>query len=133
MHIKYLCPHCKGAINAKRNIVLAAESNKNRNNRGLVLLHEEIGNYTVAMSETLDLNSGDVVEFFCPLCHYSLATPQGDNMAYFTRVDPNGDESNIVVSRVFGERCTFQIDDRKKVKSYGDSMGKFVDPDWLAV
>ena len=133
MHITYLCPHCKGAINAKRNIVLAAESKKNRSQRGLVLLHEDIGNYTVAMSETLELSSGDVVDFFCPLCHCSLTTPQGDNMAYFTRVEPNGDESNIVISRVFGERCTFQIDDRKKVKSYGDSMGKFVDPDWLSV
>jgi hypothetical protein len=133
MHLKYICPHCNGAINAKRNIVLAAESKKNRSKKGLVLLHEEIGNYTVAMSYTLDLNSGDVVEFFCPICHYSLTTPQGDNMAYFTRIDENGDESNIVISRIFGERCTFQIDDSKKVKTYGDSMGKFVDPDWFSV
>jgi len=133
MHLKYLCPHCKGAINAKRNIILSAESKKNRSKKGLILLHEEIGNYTVAMTDTIDLNSGDVVDFFCPVCHASLNTPQGDHMANLIRVEPNGDESNIVISRVFGERCTFQIDDRKKVKSYGDSMGKFVDPDWLSV
>jgi hypothetical protein len=133
MQIKYLCPHCKGAINTKRNIILSAESKEDRSKRGLVLLHEEIGNYTVAMTGTIDLNPGDVVDFFCPVCHASINTPLGENMANLIRVEPNGDESNIVISRVFGERCTFQIDDRKKIKYYGDSMGKFIDPDWLSV
>jgi hypothetical protein len=133
MKILYLCPHCRGSINARRNIILAAQCMKNRKKKGLVLLHEEVGNYTVAMSETLEIESGDVVEFFCPICHTSLNTLKGDNMANIIRVEPDGEESSIVLSRVYGERCTFQIDDKKKVRTYGETMSKFIDPDWFLI
>ncbi len=130
MELTYLCPHCKGAINAKRNIILAARRVEDKDNKGLVLLHEEIGNYTVAISSTLKVDTGDEVDFNCPICHSSFNSPKGEALASFIRVE-NGEESNIVVSRIYGERCTFQIDDKKKVKSYGESVSKFVDPDWF--
>ncbi|MCB2221103.1 MAG: hypothetical protein KQI35_11965 [Bacteroidetes bacterium] len=130
MELTYICPHCKGAINAKRNIILAARSVKEKDNKGLVLLHEEIGNYAVAISSTLKVDSGDEVDFSCPICHSSLNSPKGDSLASFIRIE-NNEESNIVISRIYGERCTFQIDDKKKIKSYGESVSKFVDPEWF--
>jgi hypothetical protein len=128
MEIMYLCPFCRGAINAKKNIILSAKTSGK--NQGLALLHEEIGNYTVAMSPTLKVNTGDVVDFNCPVCHASLDIPKGENLARFLRVDELGNETSVIISRKYGERCTFTIDDQKKVKSYGESVRKFLDPEW---
>lgn len=130
MELIYKCPHCNASINAKRNIILAAVKTSDKTNKGLVLLHEEIGNYTVAISSSLKIDSGEEVDFYCPVCHASLNSEKGNSLASFTRIE-NGDESSIVISRIYGERCTFQIDDKKKVKSYGESVSKFIDPEWF--
>jgi len=129
MEVVYLCPQCRGAINAKRNIILSVRSSANQ--IGLALLHEEIGNYTVALSPTLKVNTGDIVDFFCPICHADLNTSKGDNLAKFVSVDEKGTETNVVISREYGERCTFTVDDRKTVKTYGESVRKYLDPEWF--
>lgn len=131
MNLVYKCPHCNASINAKRNIILAAESVHNKSKKGLVLLHEEIGNYTVAMSSSLTIDNGEEVNFFCPVCNESLNNMQGVNLASFTRIDEAGEESTIVISRIYGERCTFQVDDKKQVKSYGESVQKYLNPEWF--
>ncbi len=129
MEIIYLCPQCRGAINAKRNIILSTRSSKKQ--IGLTLLHEEIGNYAVALSPTLKVDTGDIVDFFCPICHASLNTSKGDNLAKFIRVDETGTETSVIISREYGERCTFTVNDRKKVKTYGESVRKYLDPEWF--
>ena len=129
MEIVYLCPHCRGAINAKRNIILSARSSNKQ--VGLALLHEEIGNYTVALSPSLKVKTGEIVDFFCPVCHAELNTSKGDNLAKFLRVDDTGAESSVIISREYGERCTFTVDDRKKIKTYGESVKKYLDPEWF--
>ncbi len=131
MRLIYKCPHCYAAINAKKNIILATRAVGDKENKGLALLHEEMGNYTVAMSSTLDVKTGDMVDFFCPVCNASLNSSKSEDMASFLRVDETGDETTIFISRIFGERCTFQVDDKKRVKSYGDSVKKFLDPEWF--
>ncbi len=131
MRLTYKCPHCQSAINAKKNIILTAHGPGSRDNRGLALLHEEIGNYTVAMSATLEVNTGDVVDFFCPVCNENLVSDKNKEMAHFIRVDEIGEETTIYISRTYGERCTFQVDDKKQMRSYGDSVKKFLDPEWF--
>ena len=131
MRLTYKCPKCAAAINAKKNIILAAVSIDKKENKGLALLHEDMGNYTVGMSASLDVKSGDIVEFFCPVCNSSLTSEKNDEMASFVRVDETGEETTIFISRTYGERCTFLVDDLKRVRSYGDSVKKFLDPDWF--
>ena len=131
MRIIYKCPACGASINAKKNIILAARSATDKDNKGLALLHEEIGNYTVAMSSTLTMNTGDLVDFFCPVCNECLNTDKEQDMARFIRVDETGEESTIFISRQFGERCTFQVDDKKQVKTYGNSVKPYMDPEWF--
>jgi predicted RNA-binding Zn-ribbon protein involved in translation (DUF1610 family) len=131
MRLTYKCPHCAAAINAKKNIILTARLADDKENKGLALLHEEMGNYTVAMSATLNVKSGDIVEFFCPVCNESLNSSKSDDMANFIRLDETGEETAIYISRTYGERCTFQVDDKKHVRSYGDSVKKFLDPEWF--
>ena len=127
--IIYLCPHCRGAINAENNIILSAKTATNK--VGLILLHEEIGNYSVAMSPTLTVEEGEIVDMFCPVCHESLNTIRGDSLAKYIRLENGVKESYIVISRKCGEKITFKIDDKKKVESFGESLSRFVDPEWF--
>lgn len=131
MNLTYKCPECKAALNAKRNIIIAAVDTKNKENKGVVLLHEELGNYTVATSATFNPEPSDIVDFFCPVCNASLNSDKAENLARFLQVNEIGEESAIVISRIYGERCTFQVDDRKQIKTYGESVKKYLNPEWF--
>jgi len=128
MESTYLCPHCRGAINALENIILSAKSEKNK--IGLVLLHEEIGNYSVIQSSSFKVALGEIVDFFCPVCHASLNTTKEDYYANFIRMEESGKESKIIISRKYGDRRTFKITD-EKVESYGECARKYMDPEWF--
>ncbi|MCD4695146.1 MAG: hypothetical protein K8S16_02805 [Bacteroidales bacterium] len=131
MNLTYQCPKCKAALNAKRNIILSAVNTADKNNKGLVLLHEELGNYTVATTTSLKVKTGNKVDFYCPVCNASLNAKEGENLASFLQINENGVESTIVISRIYGERCTFQVDDKKQIKSYGQSVKKYLNPEWF--
>ena len=128
MEITYLCPHCRAAINADNNIILSAKSS---NNEGLILLHEEVGNYSSTHSSTLRVKEGEVVDLFCPVCHESLNIPHKEDLAKYIRIDGDLKESVIVISRKYGEKITFKVKDNKEVESYGDKISRFIDPDWF--
>lgn len=129
MDTTYLCPHCRGAINAMGHIILTARAKEKH--AGLVLLHEEMGNYASVHSATLEVEPGDIVDFFCPLCHEKLNTTRGEHFAHFLRVDESGKESRIVISRKYREQATFRIEDGRAVESYGESARKYMDPEWF--
>jgi hypothetical protein len=129
MEVAYLCPHCRGAINAENNIILSAKTKDNK--VGLALLHEEIGNYSVTLSSSLTVELGDVVDFFCPICHACLNVLKGDSLAKYVRIENGIKECYIVISRRYGERITFKVDENKKIESYGDKISRFIDPEWF--
>ena len=111
MKVTYLCPHCRGAINAGNNIILSAKTSANM--VGLILLHEEIGNYSSKLSSSITVKKGEVVDLFCPVCHESLNIPNKDALAKYIRVDDNCNECYIIISRKYGERITFKVDEKK--------------------
>ena len=129
MEVAYLCPHCRGAINAGNNIILSVKSSKNK--IGLVLLHEEIGNYTVDLSPTLAVEIGEIVDFYCPICHESLNIKKGDSLARYIRLENGVDESYIIISRAYGEKITFKVDKNKQIDSYVESISRYIDPEWF--
>ena len=131
MKATYLCPHCRAAINADNNIILSAK--KTPKNIGLILLHKEIGNYTSTHSASLDVEEGDVVDIFCPVCHESLNIPFKDSLARYIRIDEDLKESFIIISRKYGEKITFKVDHNKRVESYGEKISRYIDPDWFLV
>ena len=131
MNVTYLCPHCRGAINAGNNIILSVKTNAKQ--VGLVLLHEEIGNYTSESSASLSIKKGEVVDVFCPVCHQSLNIPNKDSLARYIRIDDNCRECFIIISRKYGENITFKVDENKQVESYGEKLSRFIDPDWFLV
>jgi len=110
------------------NIILAAKANKNKH--GLVLLHEEIGNYSVITTSTINVKLGEIVDFYCPICNASLNTEKCDPYSCYIRVDESGQESKIIISREYGDRRTFKITG-EEIESYGESARKFMDPEWF--
>ncbi len=128
MEVTYLCPHCIGAINALDNIILSAKTEKNKH--GLILLHEEIWNYSVIQTSSINAELGEIVDFFCPVCHASLNTEKGDHYAGYIRMDASGQESKIVISREYGDRRTFKITG-EDIESYGESARKYMYPEWF--
>ena len=129
MKVTYLCPHCRGAINAENNIILSAKTSTNK--VGLILLHEEIGNYTSVLSSSLTVEKGEVVDLFCPICHKSLNIPKKDALAKYIRIDNGIKESYIIISRKYGEKITFKVDENKQIETYGEKLSRFVDPEWF--
>ncbi len=129
MKITYLCPHCRGAINADNNIVLSAKTKTNK--VGLILLHEEIGNYKSILSDSLAVEKGEVVDLFCPICHESLNIPRKDSLAKYIRIDDNCNECYIIISRKYGERITFKVDENKQIETFGEKLSRFMDPEWF--
>ena len=131
MEVTYLCPHCRAAINAGNNIILSAKTNSNK--AGLILLHEEIGNYTSELSSSLIVEEGEIVDLFCPVCHKSLNIPIKDALARYLKIDENLKECHIIISRKYGEQITFKVNDNKEVETYGEKLSRFIDPDWFLV
>ena len=129
MKVSYLCPHCRSAINAENYIILSAKAKNDK--AGLVLLREEIGNYSVALSPSLTVEEGEVVDFFCPICQASLNLQKGDDLAKYLRIENGTDECYIIISRKCGERITFKVDKNKKIESYGEKISRFIDPEWF--
>jgi len=129
MKVTYLCPHCRGAINVGKNIILSAKTSKKQ--AGLLLLHEEVGNYASELSSTLTVEKGEVVDLFCPVCHQSLNLSKKDVLAKFIMIDDNCNECFIIVSRKYGEKITFKVDDNKHIKTYGEQVSRFIDPEWF--
>ena len=129
MKATYLCPHCRGAINAGNKIILSAKTSQNK--VGLILLHEEIGNYASEHSSTLAVEQGETVDLFCPVCHESLNIPYRDSLAKYIMIDENLKENNIIISRKYGEEITFKVDENRKIESYGEKLNRFIDPDWF--
>jgi len=129
MKVTYLCPHCRGAINAENNIILSAKTNTNQ--VGLILLHEEIGNYSSAHSSSLSIEKGEIVDLFCPVCHESLNVLGKEYLAKYIRIDSNCNECYIIISRKYGEKITFKVDENKHIETYGEKLSRYIDPEWF--
>lgn len=128
METKYLCPHCKGTLNIKKDIILIAEKD---NKKGFVLLHTQLGNYQSKMDYSLNIQKGDIVDFICPLCHSNLDCEQNNKkLTCIILVSASNKESKVLFSRVFGEKATYHIEN-KEVLSYGEHAKLYMNPDWF--
>lgn len=67
----------------------------------------------------------------CPVCHESLNIPKKDSLAKYIRIDNGIKESYIIISRTYGEKITFKVDENKQIESYGDKLSRFIDPEWF--
>ncbi|RZT95978.1 hypothetical protein EV201_0607 [Ancylomarina subtilis] len=128
MGTNYLCPHCRGILNVKEYLIFAAKNSNNES--GLLLLHPEIGNYTSFKNKDFKLDIGEEVTLYCSICHSNLESKKHKNFAQVQYLDLNGHESTVIFSKIYGEKVTYHVDN-KKILSYGEHCKRYADPEWF--
>jgi len=112
MAVEYLCKICRGRLNVKTSIVLAA-SKLHSSKRGLVFLNPEIGNYTTTTHPSFEIQEGEEYIYTCPICHSQLNSTKYKHLVRLIMIDDNGKEFDIYFSGIAGEKCTYKIRENK--------------------
>jgi hypothetical protein len=112
MAVEYLCKICRGHLNVKTSIVLAA-SKLHSSTRGLIFLNPEIGNYTTTTHPSFVIQEGEEYNYTCPICHSQLNSTKYKHLVRIIMIDENGKEYNIYFSDIAGEKCTYKIRENK--------------------
>ena len=79
MH-NFLCPICKEHIRVGENIIFKVKNSKKQS--ALLLLSPQIGNYTSHKHPAFEIQTGESLEFYCPLCNASLISDIHKNLAH---------------------------------------------------
>jgi len=77
--------------------------------RGLLLLHPEVGNYTSIKHPDFHFSEGERIDFFCPICMQHLDAAINENLVHVIMVDEKGMEHEVYFSRIAGEKSTYQV------------------------
>jgi hypothetical protein len=110
MAVEYVCKICRGHLNVKTSIVLAA-SKLHSSKRGLVFLNPEIGNYTTTTHPSFEIQEGEEYIYTCPICHSQLNSTKYKHLVRIIMIDENEKEYNIYFSGIAGEKCTYKINE----------------------
>ncbi|MDR2010848.1 MAG: hypothetical protein LBQ22_10245 [Bacteroidales bacterium] len=122
----YICPKCNGYLSIDNEIIFLTKNNKGGS--AIVLLSAELGDYSFRKNDSVDFKSGDHVNFICPICYENLNAEEYDekNLAKIYMVDNNGKKSDIVFSKVLGEKCTYTIHE-DGIEAHGDHKDAYID------
>ena len=124
MSIEYKCPHCKGLLNVNDCVLFSVKTPGSK--KGLISLHPEIGNYSVRKNPSFDYKEGDILDFFCPICHSELASEIHDKLAKVHMIDEDNNDFEILFSRIAGEKSTYKIVG-ETMNIYGDDSAEYLD------
>jgi len=108
MAVEYLCKVCRGHLNVKTSIILAAQK-VNSSKRGLVYLNPEIGNYTITTHSEFQIEEGEEYIYTCPICGAQLNSRKYYHLVRIIMIDEDKKEYNIYFSDIAGEKCTYKI------------------------
>ena len=122
MAVEYLCKVCRGHLNVKTSIILAASKLTNRSQRGLVYLNPEIGNYTSTTHPSFQIKEGEEYIYTCPICAAQLNSMKYLHMVRIKMIDEDGKEYNIYFSGIAGEKCTYKIRGNKVEEKIGPDL-----------
>ena len=103
----FLCPHCRGHLRVGEYIIFKIRNTMRE--KGLLLLHPEVGNYTSMKHPHFKFQEGERIDFFCPLCMQSLDADIDENLVHVIMVDKLKNEHEIYFSRIAGEKSTYRI------------------------
>jgi len=119
----FICPKCDGHLLVGGNVIFTVTTKKGR--RGLILLSPHLGDYTRTLNPTFQVEKGEGLDYFCPLCHSNLAAPDIDHpLVRLLMIDENAEMHEIFFSGIDGENCTYKISEQKYEK-YGSSAEKY--------
>jgi len=111
MDNEYLCKVCRGHLEGKISIILAAAKVNDRSQRGLIFLNPDIGNYTTYTHPSFKIIEGEEYIYTCPICSAQLNSMKYPHLVRIIMIDKDGKEFNIYFSGIAGEDCTYKIRD----------------------
>ena len=118
----YFCPICRSNMNIGNALVFSAKSPDNE--KGLIFLNTELGNYTKTTHPDFELLEGVEYKFYCPVCHAKLNKEENPNLVKVHMTDETGQEFEINISNIIGEYCTYKIEDRK-AEAFGPDADRY--------
>ncbi len=119
MSYNYTCPKCKGHLMINDHIILSVKNKKGK--QGLVMLEPNPGEYNIIKHSSLNFKKGEILEIYCPVCHYDLICIPEKNLAKVMLEEETGELLTILFSVVFGEKITHKISS-KRTKSYSHGL-----------
>lgn len=121
MKKQYRCPKCRGHLKVGEYIILLIKNKIHQ--KGLILLHPEVGNYSSIKHPSLTITKNEEVEFSCPVCQFNLASDFDKNLSHLI-LEENDKSYDIYFSRISGEKSTFLVDG-EKVTVTGEHSDKY--------
>ena len=118
----FLCPKCWEYLRVGENIIFKVKNSKKQST--LLLLSPQIGNYTSIKHPSFEIQKGEYLEFYCPLCNASLMSDIHKNLARLILHDETGKSADVYFSQIVGEHSTFETDG-ELVHVAGDDAGKY--------
>ncbi len=122
--MNYVCPHCNGYLNLDDCLIFSVETKEKK--RGLISLHPEIGNYEFKKHPGFNFKAGDELEFYCPVCHATLASDRHKKLAKIIMIDENNNKFDVLFSKVAGEKSTYKIEG-ETMEIFGDDSAEYLD------
>jgi predicted RNA-binding Zn-ribbon protein involved in translation (DUF1610 family) len=118
----FLCPKCREYLRVGEKIIFKVRNIKKQS--ALLLLSPQIGNYASHKHHSFEVNSGEYLEFYCPLCNASLISDIHKNLAYVIMQDETGKNHDVYFSQIVGEHSTFETDG-DSVHAAGEDAGRY--------
>lgn len=118
----FYCPICRSNMNIGNSLVFSAKSPENE--KGLIFLDTELGNYSKTTHPDFILKKGVEYKFYCPVCHAKLNKPDNPHLVKMFMTDESGNEFEINISNIIGEHCTYKIRDRE-TEAYGPDAERY--------
>ncbi len=109
MNNHYLCPHCRGHLKVGDHIIFKIRNT--RREKGLLLLHADVGDYTSIKHPFFNFEEGERIDFFCPICMQSLDAAIDENLVQVIMIDSQHTERVNYFSRIAGEKSTYKVSD----------------------
>lgn len=109
-------------MNIGTSLVFSAKSPDNE--KGLIFLDTELGNYTRRTHPDFQLREGVEYKFYCPVCHAKLNKEENSNLVRMFMTDELGKEYEVNISNIIGEHCTYKIED-KKAEAFGPDADRY--------
>jgi protein-disulfide isomerase len=123
MKTNFICPKCSGHLQVGGYVIFAVTTKKGK--RGLILLSPHLGDYTKFINSDFQVDEGEEVDFFCPLCHANLAANEvHPRLVRLLMIDENAEKHEIFFSGIEGEKCTYKISE-KKYEKYGSASDTY--------
>ena len=118
----FVCPRCREHIRVGDNIIFKIKNSRKQS--ALMLLSPQIGNYTSIKHPSFKIQTGEHLEYYCPLCDASLMSDIHKNLAHVILQDEAGKNHDVYFSQIVGEQSTFTTDG-EMLRTSGNDAGKY--------